>query len=116
MAIELKRAFDTPHKEDGYRVLVDGMWPRGVSKQEANIDEWPKEIAPSSALRKAFHDGSLGWGDFRKRYMKELTGHRERLRELARRAQKEKVTLVFASKEERYNNAGVVRQYLNMLT
>lgn len=115
MDIELKRAYDTPEKKDGYRVLVDGIWPRGVSKEEAKIDEWRKEIAPSSELRKAFHDGSLGWGEFRQRYLKELTACREKLHDLAQRAKKEKVTLVFASKEERHNNAEVLRQYLRML-
>ncbi|MFB9869603.1 DUF488 domain-containing protein [Vreelandella sulfidaeris] len=115
MDIELKRAFDSPHSNDGHRVLVDGIWPRGVSKQDAKIDEWRKELAPSSDLRKAFHDGLLGWGDFRQRYMKELTDHRESLRDLAQRAQREKVTLVFASKDERHNNAEVLRQYLRML-
>ncbi|MBS3667832.1 DUF488 domain-containing protein [Vreelandella boliviensis] len=115
MDIELKRAYDSPHGQDGYRVLVDGIWPRGVSKEEAKIDEWRKEVAPSSDLRKAFHNGSLGWGDFRQRYLKELTACRESLRDLAQRAKKEKITLVFASKEDRHNNAEVLRQYLKML-
>ncbi|TMU20076.1 DUF488 family protein [Halomonas sp. ATBC28] len=115
MDIELKRAYDSPQSKDGYRVLVDGIWPRGVSKEEAKIDEWRKEVAPSSELRKAFHNGSLGWSGFRRRYLKELTSYRESLRDLAQRARKERVTLVFASKEERRNNAEVLRQYLNML-
>ena len=115
MSIELKRAYDSPHNKDGYRVFVDGIWPRGVSKEAAKIDEWRKEVAPSSELRKAFHNGSLGWNDFRRRYLKELTPYREALRGLAQRARKERVTLVFASKEERHNNAEVLRQYLKML-
>lgn len=115
MDIALKRAYDSPHRQDGYRVLVDGIWPRGVSKEAAKIDEWRKEIAPSSELRKAFHSGSLGWKEFRQRYLKELTACRESLRDLAQRAKQERVTLVFASKEERHNNAEVLRQYLNML-
>ncbi|WP_386083696.1 DUF488 domain-containing protein [Vreelandella sp. F11] len=115
MNIALKRAYDAPHNKDGYRVLVDGIWPRGVSKEEANINEWRKEVAPSSELRKAFHNGSLGWNDFRRRYLKELTSYRESLRDLAQRAKNERVTLVYASKEERRNNAEVLRQYLKML-
>ena len=115
MNIELKRAYDSPQSKDGYRILVDGIWPRGVSKEKAKIDEWRKEVAPSSELRKAFHDGSLNWSDFRRRYLKELTPYRETLRDLAQRAKKERVTLVFAAKEERRNNAEVLRQYLNML-
>ena len=115
MDIELKRAYDSPQSKDGYRVLIDGIWPRGVSKEEAKIDEWRKEVAPSSELRKAFHNGSLDWSGFRRHYLKELTSYRESLRDLAQRARKERVTLVFASKEERRNNAVVLRQYLNML-
>ncbi|MCS2610466.1 DUF488 domain-containing protein [Halomonas dongshanensis] len=115
MDIALKRAYDKPAKQDGHRVLVDGLWPRGVSKDEAKIAEWRKEIAPSQTIRKAFHDGSLAWGEFRRRYLKELMSHRDLLRDLAKRAQKEKVTLVFAAKDEDYNNAVIVRQYLKML-
>jgi uncharacterized protein YeaO (DUF488 family) len=115
MSISLKRAYDTPEPEDGYRVLVDRIWPRGVSREEAKIDEWRKEVAPSSELRKAFHDGSLEWDDFRRRYLSELTDYRESLRDLARKAREENVTLVFSSKDEQYNNAEVLRQYLSML-
>lgn len=115
MSIGLKRAYETPEPEDGYRVLVDRIWPRGVSKEEARIDEWRKEVAPSSELRKAFHDGSLEWDDFRRRYLSELTEHRESLRDLARRAREERVTLVFSSRDEQHNNAEVLKQYLKML-
>lgn len=115
MSLELKRAFDAANPGDGYRVLVDRLWPRGVSKDDANIDEWPKEVAPSDALRKAFHAGELGWGEFRRRYLGELKPHRETLRPLAERAARERVTLVFAAKDERHNNAVVMAQYLAML-
>nr|WP_298249807.1 DUF488 family protein [uncultured Halomonas sp.] len=115
MSLELKRAFDAAHRDDGYRVLVDRLWPRGVSKDDASIDEWPKEAAPSDTLRKAFHAGDYGWGEFRRRYLGELKAHRERLRPLARRALKERVTLVFAAKDERHNNARVLAEYLAML-
>ncbi|MDN3522585.1 DUF488 family protein [Halomonas ramblicola] len=104
-----------PSHEDGYRVLVDRLWPRGLAKAEARIDAWPKEAAPSDELRKAFHAGELGWGEFRRRYLAELKAHRETLRPLAERAAREPVTLVFASKDERHNNAVVLGQYLRML-
>ncbi|MCL7940544.1 DUF488 family protein [Halomonas sp. ATCH28] len=115
MSIELKRAFETPSRDDGYRVLVDRLWPRGVAKADARIDEWCKEIAPSDELRKAFHGVELGWGEFRRRYLAELKAHRETLRGLAERAASDTVTLVFAAKDERHNNAVVLAQYLAML-
>ncbi len=115
MPIRLKRAFAAPSHDDGYRVLVDRLWPRGLAKAEARIDAWPKEAAPSDELRKAFHAGELGWGEFRRRYLAELKAHRETLRPLAERAVREPVTLVFASKDERRNNAVVLKQYLAML-
>ena len=114
MTIQLKRAYDEVGN-DGYRVLVDRMWPRGVAKSELRADEWLKEVAPSDELRKSYHDGSLSWGQFRRRYMKELTGNRDRLRPLARRARGDTVTLLFSSRDEKHNNAEVVRQYLHML-
>ncbi|MGR2740581.1 DUF488 domain-containing protein [Billgrantia sp. Q4P2] len=115
MSIALKRAYDPPSPQDGYRVLVDRLWPRGVSKGDAKVDAWPKEVAPSDGLRKAFHDGRLGWGEFRRRYLAELKTQRDVLRELAERAQKGSVTLIFSAKDEQRNNAVVLRQYLEML-
>lgn len=115
MDIVLKRAFDSPEPADGYRVLVDRIWPRGVSKAQASIAEWRKDVAPSDELRRAFHDGSLTWGEFRRRYLAELRACRESLRDLARRAREQRVTLVYASRDERHNNAVVLKQYLNML-
>jgi len=115
MTIKLKRAFETPEREDGYRVLVDRLWPRGVAKAEARIDAWPKEVAPSDELRKAFHHGELGWDAFRRRYLAELKAHREALRPLAERATRDTVTLVFAAKDAHHNNAVVLSQYLKML-
>lgn len=115
MSITLKRAYDPPSSRDGYRVLVDRLWPRGVSKDDAKVDAWPKEVAPSDELRKAFHDGRLGWGEFRRRYLAELKAQRDVLRELAERAQKGSVTLIFSSKDEQRNNAVVLKQYLEML-
>lgn len=115
MTVELRRIHDTASDNDGYRVLVDRLWPRGISKQQAQLDEWLKEIAPSDELRQSFHHESIDWDEFRRRYLSELTAHREALRELARRGSQERVTLLFASKDEAHNNAVVLRQYLNML-
>ena len=115
MTVVIKRAYDTT-AADGYRVLVDKLWPRGVSKAEAKLDDWLKDAAPSSEpLRKAFHGGELAWGEFRRRYLSELSAHQEALRELAKRGREHKVTLVYGAKDERHNNAQVLKQYLAML-
>lgn len=116
MSIALKRAYDQPASEDGYRVLVDKLWPRGVSKEELELDEWRKEVAPSDELRKAFHSDELSWDEFRKDYLSELKDHREELKPLAERAQKEKLTLVFSASDPEHNNAVVLKQYLKMLS
>ena len=116
MAVFTKRAYDDPEPKDGYRVLVDRVWPRGVSWNEAALDEWIKEAAPSKKLRKWFHnDPESRWGEFRKRYLAELKQHRGELRRLAERARSKRVTLVYGSKDEKHNNAVVLMQYLKML-
>lgn len=115
MTLELKRIHHASSDDDGYRVLVDRLWPRGISKQQAQVDEWLKGVAPSEALRKSFHHKNIDWNEFRQRYLGELAEHREALRELARRGRKERVTLLFASKDEAHNNAVVLKQYLSML-
>ena len=115
MPIILKRVYENPDLNDGYRVLVDRLWPRGLSRDDASLDEWMKEVAPSSELRKAFHAGRLDWDTFRKGYLSELKNHRERLRPLAQRADKERVTLVYSASNTDHNNAVVLKQYLKML-
>lgn len=113
--IQLKRIYDKTRRDDGYRVLVDRIWPRGIAKDAAAIDEWLKAPAPSAALRRDFHGGALEWGTFRRHYLSELREHREPLRALARRSQVGTVTLVFAARDTEHNNAVVLAQYLRML-
>ncbi len=115
MSITLKRVQDEPSSEDGHRVLVDRLWPRGVSKDQARLDDWKKDIAPSDDLRKAFHGDELTWGEFRLGYLSELKGHRNELRPLAERAETDHVTLLFSSSDPEHNNAVVLKQYLEML-
>jgi uncharacterized protein YeaO (DUF488 family) len=115
MSVSLKRVYEKPTRNDGYRVLVDGIWPRGISKDEARVDEWKKEIAPSGRLRKSLHSGSMSWGDFRREYLTELKSHRDEMRKLADRAKRSRVTLLFGAKDEEHNNAVVAKQYLKML-
>ncbi len=113
--LRIKRVFHSREPADGYRVLVDKFWPRGLAKSRAGVDEWLKQIAPDDSLRRDFHDGRIQWNEFRRRYLGQLARHRETLRPLALRAQRQPVTLLFASRNEAHNNAVVVRQYLRML-
>ncbi|HEX6993958.1 MAG TPA: DUF488 domain-containing protein [Gammaproteobacteria bacterium] len=110
--IRLKRVYDEPAKADGTRVLVDRIWPRGVRKDEAAIDEWLKEIAPSTELRKWFGHAPERWEEFRKRYEAELAENEqavERLLDLCRRGD---VTLVYAARDDEHNNARVIKELL----
>lgn len=104
----LRRAYEEPTHNDGYRVLVDRLWPRGVTKEHLQIDEWRKDIAPSNDLRKWFgHDPAL-WEEFRDRYREELTEHDEAVSALVERARSGRVTLVFAAGDTEHNNAVVL--------
>jgi uncharacterized protein YeaO (DUF488 family) len=115
MIIRLKRAYDAPAPDDGYRVLVDRIWPRGVSKEKARLDEWLKELAPSSGLRKWFNHEPDKWEEFIDRYFKELDGHPELLAALARQANQGCVTLIFSARDLDHNNAAALKRYLERL-
>jgi uncharacterized protein YeaO (DUF488 family) len=111
-AVELKRAYEPPSSRDGMRVLVDRMWPRGLPKRNAHIDLWLKDIAPSTALRQWFGHDSARWSEFRRRYRAELVRNPaplEHLRELARAG---RLTLVFGARDERHNQAVVLKGLL----
>lgn len=112
MKIKLKRVYEKAEKNDGQRVLVDRIWPRGLSKQAANIDLWLKDIAPNTALRKWFAHDPEKWSEFKKRYFKELRKNPETVKQLRRLVRRGTVTLVFGAKEEKYNNAVALKQYL----
>ena len=111
-AIYLKRVYAAACAGDGRRVLVDRLWPRGVSKTDARIDEWPKAIAPSDALRTWFQHDPDKWEEFKKRYFKELDEQPELVEQLRRTAREQTVTLVYAAKDERFNNAAALKEYL----
>ena len=112
MSIHLKRVYAPPAEEDGYRVLVDHLWPRGMRKADAALDRWIKEVAPSERLRKWFHHDPEKWEEFKSRYFLELDGNPEPLIELDKKARKGRLTLLYASKEERFNNAVALKEYL----
>lgn len=111
-AIFVKRAYDAPEARDGTRVLVDRLWPRGLKKDNARIDLWMKEIAPSTELRRWFHHNPARWDEFRRRYSSELLGKAEIVDELRRRAGRGAVTLLFASHDADHNNAVVLQSIL----
>lgn len=114
MPIRVKRVYEKASPSDGYRVLVDRLWPRGLSKEEARIDAWLKEIAPSTRLRQWFGHDPSKWSEFKKRYFRELDGRTELVASLAERAKTQTVTLVFAAKDERHNNAQALKEYLDL--
>jgi uncharacterized protein YeaO (DUF488 family) len=112
MDVRLKRAYEPASDEDGYRVLVDRLWPRGVSKKQAKLDEWEKELAPSSKLREWFGHEPGRFPEFRQRYIDELRANRARLRELRRRARIGTLTLVYSAHDSEHNDAVVLAEVL----
>jgi uncharacterized protein YeaO (DUF488 family) len=110
--IQLKRIYDPPEKSDGYRVLVDRIWPRGISKEAAAIDLWMWAVAPSTPLRKWFDHDVARWDDFRKRYRAELRKHAPELDELRAPAAKKRLTLLFGARDPEHNQAVVLKDVL----
>lgn len=116
MAIALKRVYEAPARSDGARVLVDRLWPRGLTKEKAAIDAWLRDLAPSNELRQWYHANPEGWLLFRRRYLKELAGPEataavEKLHGLA--GTKRNLTLLYASRNEERNNATVLKELLD---
>ncbi|MDD2556699.1 MAG: DUF488 domain-containing protein [Desulfuromonas sp.] len=111
MQIQTKRAYESPAPEDGYRVLVDRLWPRGVSKQKLAVDEWNKEIAPSTELRKWFNHDPEKWGQFRERYLVELREN-QLGKELLKAVKQKRLTLVYGARDTEHNQALVLKEYL----
>ncbi|MBT0651619.1 DUF488 domain-containing protein [Geomobilimonas luticola] len=111
--IRIKRIYDPPASEDGRRVLVDRLWPRGIAKDAVRLDDWLKEIAPSDELRKWFGHDPAKWEEFRERYRAELQSHAETLATLRVTAKKGTVTLLYGAKDEEHNNAMVLKELLD---
>lgn len=103
--IEIKRIYDAPDKADGFRILIDRLWPRGIKKVDAALDLWLKEIAPSNTLRKWFNHDAEKWPEFQKRYAKELEDKQDLIDLIKEKATAQTVTLLFGSKEMEHNNA-----------
>jgi uncharacterized protein YeaO (DUF488 family) len=112
MPIELKRVYDPPAQSDGRRVLVDRVWPRGIARDDLEIEAWLKELAPSTGLRKWFAHDASRWQEFKRRYFEELAARPEAVRELAAQAGAGRVTLLFAARDRERNNAVALKEYL----
>jgi uncharacterized protein YeaO (DUF488 family) len=110
--IRLKRVYDAPAAEDGFRVLVERLWPRGITKAEAHLDLWQREIAPSTDLRKWFAHDPAKWEEFSVRYEKELEGKRDLVRALEQKSREATVTLVYSAHDELHNSALVLKRVL----
>ncbi len=116
MTVRLKRVYDPPGKSDGARVLVERLWPRGVSKQKAKLALWARELAPSTELRKWFDHEPARWEEFKDRYFAELDARPEAFEPLLALTRAGPVTFVFASREEKLNNAVALREYVEGLS
>ncbi len=112
MKLKLKRVYDPPASDDGTRVLVDRLWPRGLSKEKAKVEEWPKDVAPSDSLRKWFGHDPERWNEFEKRYFKELDEKPDVRKTVIPSSKKGAVTLVYGAKDEEHNNAVALKDYL----
>lgn len=113
--IQCKRIYDAASKEDGYRVLVDRLWPRGIKKVDLAYDEWCKTLAPSTELRKAFHGEAIDFAAFKKSYREELEAQKEAGEQLAARGKNGTVTLLYAAKDREQNHAVVLAEWLRTL-
>jgi uncharacterized protein YeaO (DUF488 family) len=117
LSLALKRIYEPPEPADGYRVLVDRLWPRGMRKETAALDEWARDVAPSDALRRWFHAHPTHWSTFEDRYRKELDGaeHRAILSRLHTLARQRHVTLLYAVRDEAQNHAKIIADVLNAM-
>ncbi|SDE47565.1 Uncharacterized conserved protein YeaO, DUF488 family [Pricia antarctica] len=112
--IKTKRIYEDPSDDDGYRILVDRIWPRGVSKEDAKLDDWNKNIAPSDKLRKWFDHDPDKFDEFAKKYRKELDDKKEDLTAIRKKAEKQKVTVLFGAKDTEHNQAVVLQKVLKL--
>lgn len=110
--IKLKRVYESPSPQDGLRVLVDRLWPRGLTKERASVDLWLKDVAPSTELRKWFGHDPAKWKEFQVRYRKELREKKDHLESLRRKGTNLTVTLVYGARDEEHNEAVLLKRVL----
>ena len=113
MDVKIKRIYEDAVTSDGIRILVDRIWPRGISKEFANLDDWRKDLAPSTELRKWFDHEESRFAEFSKRYKKELGKHIELIDELVKKTKGKRLTLVYSAKDEAHNQAVVLKEFLD---
>ena len=113
MDVQLKRVYEKPGKKDGFRILVDRLWPRGMTKEKAAVDLWLKNIAPSTELRKWFGHDPEKWKEFQKKYLKELKENKEAVSVLKEHLKEGPVTLLYGAKDEVHNEAKVLKDYFS---
>ncbi len=111
--VKIKRIYEPASPDDGKRIYIDRLWPRGMKKEEVKIDEWLKEISPSDDLRKWFGHDPSKYAEFKRRYKKELDKQKETLERLRKEAKRETVTLLFSAKDVEHNNATVMQEVLS---
>lgn len=116
--VKIKRVYEPYKSDDGYRILVDRLWPRGIKKTNLVMDEWVKELAPSTELRKWFGHQVEHWKEFKEKYLKELKhkDHALKLLELAKRSKKSTLTLLYGARDEEHNHAFILQSYIEHLT
>jgi len=112
MSIVLKRVYEKAVPEDGKRILVERLWPRGLKKEDAKIDEWLKELAPSTELRKWYGHDPSKWKEFTRKYWREIKDKKAELSRLSKESSQHRITFVFGSKEEKLNNAAALKEYI----
>ena len=113
--IKIKRVYETRAQDDGFRILIDRLWPRGLTKEKAAVDLWLKQIAPSTDLRKWFDHDPAKWDEFQKRYTKELQVNKEAVKQLQDELYKHSVTLLYAAKDEAHNDAVVLKAFFRSM-
>lgn len=113
-SLQIKRVYEPPEKSDGARVLVDRLWPRGLTKQKAKVDLWLKDLGPSTELRKWFAHDPAKWEEFRKCYLQELKDKRDLVNQIKDLEKKGKVTLVYGARDKEHNEAKVLEEYLKI--
>jgi uncharacterized protein YeaO (DUF488 family) len=113
--IKIKRAYDPAEKSDGTRVLVDRLWPRGIKKEDAALDEWMKDLAPSTELRKWFNHDPERFSEFRRRYNDELKSNDDALKQLLKTGRTKRLTLIYSAHDEEHNQAVVLAEHLRKL-
>jgi uncharacterized protein YeaO (DUF488 family) len=116
LEVRVKRIYQPPEQADGYRLLVDRLWPRGVSRRRASLDAWMKEVGPSSKLRRWFGHDASRWGEFKRRYCAELDARQDLVAEIISLANDRPVTLLYSARDPEHNQAVALAEYLNAIS